>query len=317
MRTSSRAFTLVELLVVIAIIGILIALLLPAVQAAREAARRTDCTSRIKQLGLAAQNFHDSHRQFPPGYLGPIPQAPVPPWDGQANGSLTFLLPYLELEAVHDKLDEDRATYSGISLFDVGVVGDNFWNRTDSWTAAQIKLKAFLCPSESEEKSANTIVAIQLYYDVPAAEVVEAGGRYSGNTADVLGRTHYLGVAGVMGETGSAYWDRLKGVFSNRSKNRFADIRDGSSNVLLFGENVGGHSDTDPDLYHAFSWTGCGLAATSWGFGEGWWQWNSRHPGVCLFCLADGSVRPVSITIDENVFEAASAITDGEVVQLE
>lgn len=314
---SRKAFTLVELLVVIAIIGILIALLLPAVQAAREAARRADCSNRMKQLGLAAHNFHDAYRRFPPGYLGPIPTAPAPPWSGQFNSSLTFLLPYLELDTVYQKLDEDRQNYGNISLFDIDKVGDNYWRRADSWTAAQAKLKAFLCPSESENREANTIVSIHLYFDAPAHEVIEAAPRYADNTADVLGRTHYLGIAGVMGETGAPDWDPLRGVFSNRTKNRFSSITDGSSNTLLFGENVGGHSDSNPDMYHAFSWTGCGLAATSWGFGDGWWQWTSRHPGVVQFCMADGSVRAISETIDEEVFEAASGMTDGKVMTLD
>lgn len=317
MVSSRRAFTLVELLVVIAIIGILIALLLPAVQAAREAARRADCSNRIKQLGLAAHNFHDSHRRFPPGYPGPIPQAPSPPFAGQSNGSLTFLLPYLELDAVYGKLDEDRHNYGNISLFDIAQVGESFWSRTDSWTGAQTKLRAFLCPSEDDERSANTIVTIHLYYDSATDDIVEAGARYSGNTADVLGRTHYLGVAGVMGETGHPIMDRKKGVFSNRSRTRFSNVRDGASNTLLFGENVGGYSDTDPDVYHAFSWTGCGQAGTAWGFGEDWYHWTSRHPGVVQFCLVDGSVRAISETIDHDVFEAASGMADGEVAPID
>ena len=311
------AFTLVELLVVIAIIGILIALLLPAVQAAREAARRADCSNRIKQLGVAAHNFHDSYRRFPPGYLGPIPQAPSPPFEGQANGSLTFLLPYLELSAVDDRLDEDRQNYGNISLFDIDQLGDSFWSRTDSWSTAQTKLRAFLCPSENESKSANTIVTIFLYYEPSTNEVVEAGVRYSGNTADVLGRTHYLGIAGFMGETGNSISDRRKGVFSNRTKHSFSNLKDGASNTLLFGENVGGYSDTDPDVYHAFSWIGCGQAATAWGFGEDWYQWTSPHPGIGQFCLADGSVRAISETIDQKVFEAASAMAEGEVAPLD
>ncbi|MCP5116685.1 MAG: DUF1559 domain-containing protein, partial [bacterium] len=81
--------------------------------------------------------------------------------------------------------------------------------------------------------------------------------------------------------------------------------------------NVGGHNSADPDLYHAFSWAGCGLAATSWGFGDGWWQWTSRHPGVSQFCLADGSVRAISETIEQSVFQAASGMADGEVAPLE
>ena len=317
MVANRRAFTLVELLVVIAIIGILIALLLPAVQMAREAARRTDCTNRLKQIGLAAHNFHDTYKRFPPGYQGPIPQAPTPPWDGQFNGSLTFLLPYLEIDPVYRSLDEQRASYDDVSLYDVEEAGVPFWSRTDSWTAAQTKLKAFVCPSENERRSANTIVAIHLFYDEDEAEVVEAGGRYSGNTADVLGRTHYLGIAGAMGKTGNTYWDKWRGVFSNRSKNRFSDVKDGTSNTLLFGENVGGASEDDPDLFHAFSWAGCGMAGTHWGFGEGWYQWTSNHPGVCQFCLADGSVRAISQTIEQAVFESASGISDGDVAPLD
>ncbi len=317
MVRSRSAFTLVELLVVIAIIGILIALLLPAVQMAREAARRTDCCNRIKQLGLAAHNFHDTHKTFPPGYLGPIPQAPSPPWAGQCNGLLTFLLPYMEVDAVYEKLDEDRANYGNISLFDIERVGDRFWNRMDSWSAAQVKLKGFVCPSENEQRPANTIVTIHLFYDESLGETTEAGGRYSDNTGEVLGRTHYLGIAGAMGETGNAYWDKWKGVFSNRSKSGISDIRDGTSNTLLFGENVGGHADSDPSLYHAFSWAGCGAAATSWGFGDGWFQWTSRHPGVGQFCLADGSVRAIAVTIDKNVFRSASGMGEGEVAPLD
>ena len=284
---------------------------------AREAARRTDCSSRIKQLGLAAHHFHDTHKRFPPGYLGPIPQAPSPPWSGQSNGSLTFLLPYLEVDALHDNLDENRASYGNISLFDIDQVGDRFWSRTDSWTAAQAKPKAFLCPSENEQRAANTIVTIHLFYDPAISEVTEAGGRYSDNTGEVLGRTHYLGIAGAMGATGNPHWDQWKGVFSNRTKTLFSDIRDGTSNTLLFGENVGGHNDSDPTLYHAFSWAGCGQAATAWGFGEGWFQWTSRHPGVVQFCLADGSVRPISQTIDQGVFQSSSGMADGEVAPIE
>ncbi len=310
-----RAFTLIELLVVIAIIGILIALLLPAVQMAREAARRTDCSNRIRQLGLAAHNFHDAQGRFPPGYLGPIPQAPSPPWTGQCTGSLAFLLPYQEMDAVHEHLDEDRAGNGNISVYDVEHLGERFWNRTDSWTAAQTRLRVFLCPSESESRPASTIVTIHLFYD--GSDATQAGGHFPGITGEVLGRTHYLGVAGAMGETGHAHWDKWRGTFGNRSKTRLADILDGTSNTLLFGENVGGHAAGDPTVYHAFSWTGCGLAGTAWGFGEGWFQWTSRHPGVGQFCLADGSARAVSRTIDRGVFRSASGIGDGDPASLE
>ncbi len=107
MKPRKPGFTLVELLVTIAIIGILIALLLPAVQAAREAARRTQCKSHLKQIGVALHNYHDSHRSFPPFLINrsgsPSRIADV---DKGANW-LVFLLPYAEQQPLYDQWDFD------------------------------------------------------------------------------------------------------------------------------------------------------------------------------------------------------------------
>ena len=131
------AFTLVELLVVITIIGILIALLLPAVQAAREAARRSQCCNNLKQIGLAAHNFENAMRRFPPGYLGPIPQAAYS-YGGQQVGCLAFLLPYLECGNVWALMDPDadKALHKGISLFDIAKYDDSLarQNHDGYWT---------------------------------------------------------------------------------------------------------------------------------------------------------------------------------------
>lgn len=100
-RASRQGFTLVELLVVIAIIGILVGLLLPAVQQIREAARRTQCLNNLKQLGLAAHNYESAFKRFPPGYLGATPL----PGDYSQNsniGHLVHLLPYVEQQAIYD-----------------------------------------------------------------------------------------------------------------------------------------------------------------------------------------------------------------------
>src|SRR5437868_8686587 len=102
-----RAFTLIELLVVIAIIGVLVGLLLPAVQKIREAANRTSCANNLKQLGLACHNYQSAHGRLPPGYLGPIPneQEFGPNLDGiQHAGLLVYLLPYIEEDNLYRQL---------------------------------------------------------------------------------------------------------------------------------------------------------------------------------------------------------------------
>ncbi len=111
-------FTLVELLVVIAIIGILIALLLPAVQAAREAARRSQCTNNMKQLGLALHNYHDTHQVFPPGGLEYGCSSAGPNYEQPGKlvknlNGLVLLLPYLEQMPLYDKYDCRQAACAG------------------------------------------------------------------------------------------------------------------------------------------------------------------------------------------------------------
>lgn len=127
-------FTLAEMLVVIAIIGILVALLLPAVQAAREAARRTSCSNNVKQIGLAMQNFHGTFNHLPPGAItagGPArakQKLAVP--SGVDHGWVVWLLPYLEQQALHDQYRRDLD-----------------WRHTANATARRIPIKTLQCPS--------------------------------------------------------------------------------------------------------------------------------------------------------------------------
>ncbi|WP_095415581.1 DUF1559 domain-containing protein [Thermogutta terrifontis] len=313
-----RAFTLVELLVVLAIIGLLIALLLPAVQMAREAARRSECLNHLKQLALAAHNFHDSHRQFPPGYLGPLPQAPVPPYPGQWTSVLAYLLPYLEQGSLKDQSDADVPNFGGISLYDASRQGQAFWQRPKAWGAAQVQPRVFLCPSDHATRIARPIVILHFHYVSPYVTLTAAS--FSDNTGDVLARTNYLGSGGYMGVTGIASSDAFRGVFWNRSQESFSTITDGTSQTLLFGEAMGGTEDPE----RAYSWFGCGVMASAWGLGPtaandtrwGWWQFSSRHPGVVQFAFADGSCRPLATTIDRDTFIYLSAVQDGQQVSL-
>src|SRR5688572_27645245 len=106
----SRGFTLVELLVVIAIIGILVALLLPAVQAAREAARRMQCGNNLKQIGISIHNYHDTYKSFPSGWICPSVATGAMAVDQESWGWSSLILPFMEQQALHDQLGVTRQT---------------------------------------------------------------------------------------------------------------------------------------------------------------------------------------------------------------
>src|SRR5687768_5426071 len=129
----NRGFTLVELLVVIAIIGVLVALLLPAVQATREAARRSSCSNNLKQIGLGLHNYHDVILSFPSGYID-SPVASREQW-----GWAALMLPYIEQGPLHDKLGVSRGTLDQQLVVNGAVVV----------AAAESPLKVFMCPSDS------------------------------------------------------------------------------------------------------------------------------------------------------------------------
>ncbi len=342
---SPRGFTLVELLVVITIIGILIALLLPAVQAAREAARRMECSNHLKQLGVAAHGFHDQFGRFPPGYLGSMPQSQAPTADAQFIGCLTFLLPYLELRAVSDPMDADRLAHANISLFDIDHKGDGYWMRDSARTMAQAKISTFLCPSDPPT-NADTVFAFIEYEDV-GSQSPPPGGR-SNMPEEVystfvvgqghnFGKTNYFGVAGYCGHVDPdnldyIFYNQYSGVFYNRSKINCRDIKDGLSNTLMFGEVLGDtHSltPTSGDLIpgnvndiHSYPWIEAGALMAGYELGKNpnsqcmFLQFLSNHPKIINFCLADGSVRPLTNDIDFVLYLELSAIADGSVVQV-
>ncbi len=315
-RSQRGAFTLVELLVVITIIGILIALLLPAVQAAREAARRIQCSNHLKQIGLGAHNFQNQNNRFPPGYLGPIPQGSD--FRGQAMGSLAFILPFMELSNVWEPMDADISAHDGISLFDLAREGDAYWTRANAWRMAQTKIGTFVCPSDTPYDKPDPAAYIYFYYDQsgPSGKIVRA--LFPDGGGNPLGRTNYLGVAGFSGFIDQPNYDFFRGVFYNRSQTDFRDISDGSSNTLLFGEAMGGSLPPD-DGSGSYAWIGAGTMSTGYGLDKEsrWPQFSSHHPGIVHFCLADGSVRQISTNVDHDMFSKYfGAIADGQIVPI-
>jgi len=155
-RSPSRAFTLVELLVVIAIIGILVALLLPAIQAAREAARRTQCVNKMKQIGLAILNYESARKQLPlaytPNYTGTIGMGACPGTSTPGNTTnglprhfvLTFILPYMEQQALYDQIDTQTKTPT---LMNWNATAQSPTKKTINNDVVKVDIPDLICPS--------------------------------------------------------------------------------------------------------------------------------------------------------------------------
>ena len=306
-----RGFTLVELLVVIAIIGVLVSLLLPAVQAAREAARRMSCSNNLKELALAIHNYESTYRFMPPGYL----HLPGPAGEEEANyrgfAWGAAILPQLEQSALYEQLDFGRP------VFDV-----------ENLEARETFLPVFLCPSDVY--SADTYVV----RDENSSPVERyAGASYAANwgPADAnenLDDTPLLS----------------RGVFYRNSRTYFRDVIDGLSNTLALGERTNGPiPSTLPDSV-LFG----GPATTAHASFENVWAAAVRdvddlgddhghmvlfetqyrpnqydgddkglsapHAGSALFALCDGSVRAMTQQIDPVLYDAMATRHGHEVV---
>ena len=307
-----RAFTLVELLVVIAIIGILVGLLLPAVQSARAAARRVQCVNNLKQIGLATQNVHTTHQTLPPLSTAlPWDYTTVKHYSGYKGWTLhVFLLPYLEEQALYDQavLRKDLTYIGGTA--DPRVLGT--------------VLSVYLCPSD------------------PAATDLNGKGVYLGQ-AENWALTNYGANFLVFGDPPDG--PPKPASFGQPPNNtpegsrKIAAIPDGTSNVLFFGERYGG-CGTCPlgDYQFCFSplWADAGydwrpaLCQTAtldpnypcllfqdgvrWDSGCDRNRGQTMHSGVMNICLGDGSVRSLSASIDAVTWDQLCDPQDGEVL---
>lgn len=303
MNRFRRGFTLTETRVVIAVIGTLASLLLPAIQSARESARRAQCESHLKQLGLAAQLYHDANHRLPPGYLGPGELfVKVPPLraNNQFIGTLPYLLPQLELSQVYERIEVELDPQK----FDLDWTDD-----APTYGIAQTQIPLFRCPSARDEPD-GAILSIHYYFDFFEG-AIHAVSLYRNDPADLrLGMTNYHGCAGAWGVIGT-HWDDYQGVFTDRSTNQLKDVLDGTSRTLMFGEEV----TMAGQLVIPHAWMGGGPLMVGRGLGESSLQFSSRHPGVVQFCYCDGSVRGIDKQIDTDVLIAVGGMTDGQIVQ--
>ena len=295
---SRRAFTLIELLVVIAIIAILIAMLLPAVQQAREAARRVQCKNRLKQIALAAQTFHEQRNTLPPGYLGPVP---VGSRNNNTNistfqqiGVIVYLLPHMEQSSLEKQVRVLKL---------LNKTGPSWWRDTVSWQTAHYKIPALLCPSANPYGNELGTSATTNTFGPPGGNWGTLELWYFPHPWGTnLGRTNYVGCSGVLGmvpvDNG---WYKYHGALGNRTKFKISEIEDGSSYTLLFGEHTGGiHviSDRDRHLF-SHSWIGTGTMPVAWGLeGKEWYRFSSEHNDQVNFAMADGSVQSINVNID-------------------
>jgi len=233
LRRCKRGFTLVELLVVIAIIGILIAMLLPAVQAAREAARRTECTNRLKQISLAALNYHDTLRSFPGGTVMAwwFPTRTPP---GRGTSLFIHLLPYIEMNNLYSQWD----------FSDPDKAFTNFGGGLNSTSARGPML--LLCPSDPEHE--DPLHYTQTIQGIPFDRYITVTN-YAGNggTRSYSPDSGYLQTDGIFFMVGP-YSEPLP----NQQPVRLADVTDGGSNTILFGERS--RTDRNYDTFSAQGW---------------------------------------------------------------
>ncbi|MBL8891055.1 MAG: DUF1559 domain-containing protein [Planctomycetaceae bacterium] len=287
-KRKRTGFTLVELLVVIAIIGVLMGLLLPAVQMAREAARRTQCQNNLKQWGLAFQQYEGTHREIPPAR--------------PADGFLTWpvmLLPYLEQRTLYDRFDT-RARYA---VQDPELV--------------RLAPRELICPTR---RSAGALSRFE-----SAGEPIGAVGDYAGNAGTSFSfvgdawSSFDMEVDGVMNSGLSAVNPVVAGRLTGRPKGRyrFANIRDGLSNTIMVGEKAvardymgepGGWGDgamyngEEPGTAVRLGGLGLGLATNPGAPGPGTLPvFGGPHNELCMFLLCDGSVQSIPHSIDEVV----------------
>jgi prepilin-type N-terminal cleavage/methylation domain-containing protein/prepilin-type processing-associated H-X9-DG protein len=278
-------FTLIELLVVIAIIGVLVGLLLPAVQKVREAANRIHCLNNLKQIGLALHNYHDSYGRFPPS----LDEAIYPPIAAQAWGAprkgwttywswLAYILPFIEQNNLWNEADAWAHIGGGdTSAYAVG----HWWPWGDFWTtnatppnpALGTPVKTYICPSEPRN--------LTVQYE-------NSGSGVNANTP--ISFTEYLGVDGIQGQdaNGTSWLVGDKsGILTNSGwdqarKINFASISDGSSNTLMVGERP-----PSVDLFWGWwfaggGFDGSGVGDVTLGAREIWYAANVQITSLSL-----------------------------------
>jgi prepilin-type N-terminal cleavage/methylation domain-containing protein/prepilin-type processing-associated H-X9-DG protein len=296
-QCARSGFTLIELLVVIAIIGVLVALIMPAVQQAREAANRTQCLNNLKQFGLAAQTYHDAFTSFPAGWYcfetnpdptqpqnnncSPMGPKPLIMWNG-----LTGLFLKMELDTNYNELNFYMPT-----------------NDISNSTAVRRTIGGWVCPSNRR----------------PQTVTNNASGSAT-PSVQRFGPSDYRGnMAAGYDPTGGNTPATVVGIFDNgitymNSTVSMADVTDGTSNTVLMGETLTGtwsqatdccvRTTIDRTMNKPIQINGVNYYT----------YWMSKHPGMANFAMCDGSTRSIQQTINKNVLVKLMTRNGGEAI---
>ncbi|MHC2068249.1 DUF1559 family PulG-like putative transporter [Bremerella sp. T1] len=285
-------FTLVELLVVIAIIGVLIALLLPAVQQAREAARRMQCSNNLKQLSLGLHNYHDTFGTLPPGAL-----------NSNTLGWHCFVLPFIEQGPLHDQFNFNAGAWNASTNKEGPNKNIHGLNQIDM----------FMCPSSPRLETTHGSSTLTDGRKTFTTHYYGVMGPYGTNSVTGATYPHEPNPSGHGGFCQGGMMLLDKSV-------KFRDATDGLSNTYVLSE-IGGENGSFASWVRGVS--GNGMASSKnirYGIGlqsESGGNFNnisfsSEHPGGVMFALGDASVSFVSETIDFDVYQSAASKAGGE-----
>jgi prepilin-type N-terminal cleavage/methylation domain-containing protein/prepilin-type processing-associated H-X9-DG protein len=305
-RSIRKGFTLIELLVVIAIIALLMALLLPAIQKVREAANKMLCASNMRQIMIAAHNYHNDYQKLPPGYYGPMPitvnagpadNVGPPASNGPHIGMLAILLPYLEGDNIYKQIFVKLTATDPDLTLNLGSMTRAWWASSGANTAATARVKGFLCPSDDMADAtgigfpalgttSNVAIAANENHQVgdelnPFGHMTDVAVTAAAS-AQLLGCTNYIASSGAvgLGRSGASPlltpffgagigWGTFVGVFTNRGTLTLGQmtVRDGTSNTIGIGESMGGSYQGQRSFKYA--WMGIGSGGLVLGLAKG------------------------------------------------